>query len=73
MRHKTSSAYGSMKRPRVTIQDINVRTQAGTGHGYPTVTVIGYALPSTRPEAEQSPSGGPAPQVLIERYQLSMD
>jgi len=48
--------------------DIKVSTQAGAGHVHPTVAVVDDVLYYSW--SRKDPTGGPAPQVLIERYQM---
>lgn len=50
--------------------DIKVSTDAGAGHVHPTLTVIGDVLYYAW--SRKSTTGSPAPQVLIERYQLDI-
>ncbi len=51
--------------------DTKISTEAGAGHVHPTVAAIGDTLYYAW--SRKDPAGGPAPQVLIERYTIESD
>ncbi|MBR57406.1 MAG: hypothetical protein CMH54_05030 [Myxococcales bacterium] len=51
--------------------DTKISTEAGAGHVHPTVAVIEDTLYYAW--SRKDPAGGPAPQVLIERYTIDTD
>ena len=50
--------------------DLKVSTEAGAGHVHPTIAVLNDVLYYSW--SRKDPSGGPAPQVLIERYRVAV-
>ena len=53
------------------LSDTKVSTEAGAGHVHPTIAILEDTLYYAW--SRKDPDGGPAPQVLIERYQVVLE